>query len=60
MGLTQTTEQFYGVVITAYGVITTPFIIITCFNPKNSPDLPQMGFGCYVEPNLVEQYRCLF
>jgi hypothetical protein len=36
MGLSQTSGSWYGVVITAYGVITTPFIAMPDFNSNNS------------------------
>jgi hypothetical protein len=42
VGLSQTRGSSYRVVTTAYGVITTPFIVMPEFNPNNSQIL---GFG---------------
>jgi hypothetical protein len=45
MGLSQTNGNLYEAVITAYGAITTLFIIM----PDFKPDLPQMGYGwCFM------------
>jgi hypothetical protein len=46
MELSQTSENLYGAVITAYGVISTLFIGIPDFNPYNN-QFTSIGFWLY-------------